>query len=186
MNRWNVIQGLSGRQAAVVRRERCAFDRESADAVARAMEISPQLMGLCLRRHLEAQFSARFLLCTQGFSWVERLILHSWQRSGRHLFLSRRWLSPWARHRWQLALSYDAALRGYRDHLASDDWRRLKKRLLLERGARCEHCGVLPRRLDLHHKTYERLGCESDDDLELLCRACHDEADAERKSCNDA
>lgn len=34
--------------------------------------------------------------------------------------------------------------------------------------------------LHLHHKTYERLGCERDDDVELLCTNCHADADKER------
>ena len=36
--------------------------------------------------------------------------------------------------------------------------------------------------LELHHKTYERLGRERIDDLELLCSSCHKEADRERAS----
>ena len=27
--------------------------------------------------------------------------------------------------------------------------------------------------LDVHHLTYERLGREKDEDLRVLCRACH-------------
>jgi hypothetical protein len=34
----------------------------------------------------------------------------------------------------------------------------------------------------VHHKTYERLGCELDQDLEVLCPDCHKKADAERNS----
>jgi hypothetical protein len=32
----------------------------------------------------------------------------------------------------------------------------------------------------LHHKTYERLGEETDEDLELLCVTCHEKADKDR------
>lgn len=38
---------------------------------------------------------------------------------------------------------------------------------------RCEvsdqHTGIL----DVHHKTYDHLGCEPPEDLEVLCRECH-------------
>lgn len=33
---------------------------------------------------------------------------------------------------------------------------------------------------ELHHKTYERLGRERDDDLEVLCKPCHERADEQR------
>jgi 5-methylcytosine-specific restriction endonuclease McrA len=47
------------------------------------------------------------------------------------------------------------------------------------RGARCERCGST-RDLELHHKTYDRLGRELLSDLELLCSGCHAEADQVR------
>ncbi len=53
-------------------------------------------------------------------------------------------------------------------------------RLLAERGHCCERCKANTPRLSLHHKTYDRLGRERDSDLELLCEACHEQADAER------
>ncbi len=66
--------------------------------------------------------------------------------------------------------------------LASEAWARKRERLLCERGRRCERCGrpQTDCELQLHHKTYERLGCERDDDLEILCLACHAIADQER------
>ena len=35
----------------------------------------------------------------------------------------------------------------------------------------CRACGATT--VDLHHKTYERLGCELLSDLQALCRDCH-------------
>ena len=55
----------------------------------------------------------------------------------------------------------------------------MKKDMLRLRGARCERCGH-PHSLELHHKTYERLGRELTSDLEVLCRRCHESADKER------
>jgi 5-methylcytosine-specific restriction endonuclease McrA len=49
------------------------------------------------------------------------------------------------------------------------------------RGAKCERCGRAGD-LELHHKTYERLGNERFSDLELLCNPCHGEADRVREA----
>jgi 5-methylcytosine-specific restriction endonuclease McrA len=49
-------------------------------------------------------------------------------------------------------------------------WRR--KRALHRAGYRCERCRG-GEHLDVHHRTYERLGRELDEDLEVLCRDCH-------------
>jgi hypothetical protein len=38
---------------------------------------------------------------------------------------------------------------------------------------RCSRCGE-KRHLEVHHKTYERLGREYDQDLEVLCETCHE------------
>lgn len=43
-----------------------------------------------------------------------------------------------------------------------------------ERGPEvCERCGILPG-VQLHHLTYERIGSERPEDLQLLCKACHE------------
>ena len=45
---------------------------------------------------------------------------------------------------------------------------------------RCQRCGAERCVLQLHHKTYDRLGQEFDDDVEVLCVPCHQQADRER------
>jgi hypothetical protein len=67
----------------------------------------------------------------------------------------------------------------YEAHLRSEQWAETKRRLLQERGEQCERCGEGPP-LQLHHKTYERLGHELPSDLELVCLECHPIADEER------
>lgn len=59
-------------------------------------------------------------------------------------------------------------------------WKGLKMRLLGERGHVCGRCGKKAWPLEMHHKTYERLGEELDSDLELLCPNCHKKADEQR------
>lgn len=72
--------------------------------------------------------------------------------------------------------------------LASDRWARFRERLLCARGRRCERCQVsqTQRDLELHHLTYERLGCERDDDVQVLCVVCHVTADREREAAQQA
>jgi 5-methylcytosine-specific restriction endonuclease McrA len=65
-----------------------------------------------------------------------------------------------------------AAPVNYREYLASADWQ-VKRADAIERaGYRCEVCG-LPWGLEVHHKTYERLGNELPEDLACLCWGCH-------------
>lgn len=61
----------------------------------------------------------------------------------------------------------------YRSYLASDAWRRKRALLLRRAGHRCQVCNARGR-LDIHHRTYERLGREHPADLGVLCRACHE------------
>ena len=74
----------------------------------------------------------------------------------------------------------------YNTVIASKRWRRLRAKRLEKCNHRCERCGWKKeswdktRTLDLHHKTYERLGAEREEDLELVCSLCHEKADRER------
>ena len=63
---------------------------------------------------------------------------------------------------------------GYNDYsayLSGDHWQIIRDRLIAVRGARCEICDATDEPLN---RTYERFGRELDDDLILLCLACHD------------
>jgi hypothetical protein len=60
----------------------------------------------------------------------------------------------------------------YEEYLKTTWWRARREAVLRYRGERCEQCGG-DWRLQLHHRTYERLGRERPEDVELLCRYCH-------------
>lgn len=66
----------------------------------------------------------------------------------------------------------------YADYLQSLHWRRFKSEFKPRRMRHgypvCEFCLSGNRRLDLHHRTYKRLGCERQADVVLICSQCHD------------
>lgn len=66
----------------------------------------------------------------------------------------------------------------YASYIRSDAWRTAPARLaeLLASGGRCRICnaGSTAAILTVHHRCYDRLGCELADDLTTLCGECHD------------
>jgi 5-methylcytosine-specific restriction endonuclease McrA len=71
---------------------------------------------------------------------------------------------------WQFR--YDGYVRGSK-------WRNMRDDMIRLRGEQCERCGYRYE-LQLHHRSYERLGRELISDLEVLCQPCHEKADEER------
>lgn len=61
----------------------------------------------------------------------------------------------------------------YERYLRSSHWRNLKRRYRASKYPQKCKCGATER-LELHHRTYERLGCERLSDLHPLCPSCHE------------
>ena len=61
----------------------------------------------------------------------------------------------------------------YSQYLITDHWASIRKKARARDGNRCRLCNS-SERLNVHHRTYERLGCEQDDDVITLCHACHE------------
>jgi hypothetical protein len=62
----------------------------------------------------------------------------------------------------------------YREvYLRSEHWREIRLAALERAEHRCQVCNRTER-LDVHHRTYERVGDERPADLTVLCRRCHD------------
>lgn len=66
----------------------------------------------------------------------------------------------------------------YSEYIQSSAWRTNAARLREFEAARFE-CRLCPAKaadgaaLESHHRTYDRLGCETDGDLTSLCSECH-------------
>ncbi|HEY4099173.1 MAG TPA: hypothetical protein VGM33_26855 [Baekduia sp.] len=61
----------------------------------------------------------------------------------------------------------------YREYLRTAEWRRARAAALLRAGHSCSLDVTHTEDLEVHHRTYERLGAELAADLVVLCRACH-------------
>lgn len=66
--------------------------------------------------------------------------------------------------------------------MQSDAWKALRETMIAIADGTCERCDATEDTvaLEVHHLTYERLGREELDDLQVLCPTCHVLADAER------
>lgn len=68
-----------------------------------------------------------------------------------------------------------AALRAlpYAAYLRTEHWMIVREAALTRAMRRCQLCNS-DRSLEVHHRTYERLGAERADDLTVLCSSCHE------------
>lgn len=60
----------------------------------------------------------------------------------------------------------------YRAYILSAHWQEVREGALTRFGHRCALCNG-SRELNVHHRTYERLGYEQPGDVVVLCRFCH-------------
>ena len=59
----------------------------------------------------------------------------------------------------------------YSRYLRSPEWKELRSRILALAKWRCHECGAYA--TEVHHLTYVNVGNESEEDLQALCRRCH-------------
>ena len=69
-----------------------------------------------------------------------------------------------------MRLTYDA--RHYNAYINSPEWTRKRAATLNRQGRFCRSCGATTG-LQVHHKTYDNLGRETNADLVILCETCH-------------
>lgn len=60
----------------------------------------------------------------------------------------------------------------YLAYLDSPEWWATRKLAIRRADYQCERCRACGP-FEVHHRTYRTLGCEADEDLEVLCPACH-------------
>lgn len=80
-----------------------------------------------------------------------------------------------SRHRKNRQRKADRAYTTSKEYLAyleTEHWQKTRASALERAGGRCQLCNT-NRRLQVHHRTYERLGSELPGDLTVLCRRCH-------------
>lgn len=60
----------------------------------------------------------------------------------------------------------------YYDYLNSKEWADIRLDMYEIKGNKCERCGN-KQQLEIHHISYKNIFNEEPEDLELLCRSCH-------------
>jgi 5-methylcytosine-specific restriction endonuclease McrA len=74
----------------------------------------------------------------------------------------------------------------YKTYLRSAEWREKRKQFLEEVDYECEECGE--KATQIHHLNYDCLGEEERDDVQILCKECHEIKEMEKGTdmeCND-
>jgi 5-methylcytosine-specific restriction endonuclease McrA len=61
----------------------------------------------------------------------------------------------------------------YREYILSKAWSAKRRAKFAQVGRKCERCGSVRGKIHVHHKTYDRLGVERLEDLEVICEMCH-------------
>lgn len=61
----------------------------------------------------------------------------------------------------------------YHEYINSQKWKNKAKKIRKRDDYTCRLCNAKDVELHVHHSTYERLGCETDNDLITLCAPCH-------------
>jgi len=61
----------------------------------------------------------------------------------------------------------------YQQYLESPHWKTLRSEAIERAGGTCQLCNSDRQPLHVHHRTYERIGCEDPGDLIVLCAEHH-------------
>ena len=81
----------------------------------------------------------------------------------------------------------DKRKRKYYDYLQSNEWQVKRNQLFDLRGRVCERCNkdLNGKIADVHHKTYKNIFNEKMEDLEVLCRPCHQKEHKNKRHSKD-
>ena len=67
----------------------------------------------------------------------------------------------------------------YLAYLRSPEWREKRKEFIDAVDGECEECRS-KKNLQVHHLTYDNIGEESEEDVEVLCKECHENKEMEK------
>ncbi len=73
----------------------------------------------------------------------------------------------------------------YNEYILSAAWKSKRVQAFKYYGKKCQQCGAKNVPLQVHHRTYDRLGNEKMYDLEVLCVKCHHDRHPEKFSGTD-
>jgi hypothetical protein len=68
----------------------------------------------------------------------------------------------------------------HRHYITTPKWKAFRLQALAHYGAICNRCGG--HGCDVHHKTYKNWGNENLEDVEILCRPCHEAEEAMKRA----
>jgi len=61
----------------------------------------------------------------------------------------------------------------YAEYLRTPEWHYRRRQTIQAAERKCQNCRCYHHLLNVHHRSYERLGNEDPDDLVVLCEHCH-------------
>ena len=67
----------------------------------------------------------------------------------------------------------------YLAYLKSPEWREKRKEFIDLANNECQECGC-NEHLQVHHLNYDNIGDETEDDVEVLCKECHEAKELEK------
>lgn len=73
----------------------------------------------------------------------------------------------------RIECSTGEVVESYRKYLVTTHWREFRQRYISGWDGCCFVCGCRPKPVEIHHKTYDRIGNENLDDVVGLCQKCH-------------
>jgi 5-methylcytosine-specific restriction endonuclease McrA len=61
----------------------------------------------------------------------------------------------------------------YKEYLKTAHWQHFRSEALKFYQGKCQLCSSKDRQLEVHHRNYDNVGCETFNDVIVLCEDCH-------------
>ena len=73
---------------------------------------------------------------------------------------------------WSVYVDRDYVRMTYLDYLKTPWWKKTAREAIIRAGKKCQLCSS-KYRLEVHHNSYDHLGCEPPEDIVVLCHKHH-------------